>query len=73
MSFLLTETFEGYLDQVEKPARYIGLEEGAQKPSHAKTNVAWLLTYPDVYEVGLPYSAHYLAFPVPYSTPQRAL
>ena len=48
------ETLEGYLDQVEKPARYIGLEEGAQKPSHAKTNVAWLLTYPDVYEVGLP-------------------
>ena len=48
------ETLEGYLDQVEKPARYIGLEQGAQKPSHAETNVAWLLTYPDVYEVGLP-------------------
>ena len=48
------ETLEGYLDQVEKPARYIGLEQGAQKPSHKKSNVAWLLTYPDVYEVGLP-------------------
>ena len=48
------EILEGYLDQVEKPARYIGLEQGAQKPSHAETNVAWLLTYPDVYEVGLP-------------------
>ena len=42
------ETLEGYLDQVEKPARYIGLEQGAQKPSHKKSNVAWLLTYPDV-------------------------
>ena len=40
------KTLEGYLDQVEKPARYIGLEQGAQKPSHAETNVAWLLTYP---------------------------
>ena len=24
------EILEGYLDQVEKPARYIGLEQGAQ-------------------------------------------
>lgn len=48
------ETLEGYLDQVEKPARYIGLEEGAQRPLHKESNVAWLLTYPDVYEIGLP-------------------
>ena len=48
------QTLEGYLDLVEKPARYIGLEQGAQTPSHKQSNVAWLLTYPDVYEVGLP-------------------
>ena len=48
------ETLEGLLGPSRKARRYIGLEQGAQKPSHAETNVAWLLTYPDVYEVGLP-------------------
>ena len=37
-----------------KPARYIGLEEGAQSPRHAPDRVAWLLAYPDTYEIGLP-------------------
>ena len=45
---------EEILIKVEKPARYIGLERGAQKPAHDAKNVAWLLTYPDVYEVGFP-------------------
>jgi len=45
---------EEILIKVEKPARYIGLERGAQKPAHDSKNVAWLLTYPDVYEVGFP-------------------
>jgi radical SAM family uncharacterized protein len=48
------ETLEKYLDNVEKPARYIGLEHGSQKPPHLESNISWLLTYPDVYEVGLP-------------------
>jgi radical SAM family uncharacterized protein len=39
---------------VEKPARYIGLELGAQRPQHRPGSVAWLLTYPDTYEIGLP-------------------
>lgn len=45
---------EPYLASVEKPARYIGLELGAQRPEHGPHKVAWLLTYPDTYEVGLP-------------------
>ncbi|MEE2682326.1 MAG: TIGR03960 family B12-binding radical SAM protein [Actinomycetota bacterium] len=48
------QELEKHLLNVEKPARYIGLEQGAQHPAHKDTNVAWLLTYPDVYEVGLP-------------------
>ncbi|MBT96200.1 MAG: B12-binding domain-containing radical SAM protein [Acidimicrobiaceae bacterium] len=48
------ETLEKFLDNVEKPARYIGLEHGAQRPPHLESNISWLLTYPDVYEVGLP-------------------
>ena len=45
---------EPHLADVEKPARYIGLELGAQTPEHAPHKVSWLLTYPDTYEVGLP-------------------
>jgi radical SAM family uncharacterized protein len=39
---------------VSKPARYIGGEQGAQYPEHGSGKVAWLLLYPDTYEIGLP-------------------
>ncbi len=39
---------------VSKPARYIGGEGGARRPVHAPGTVAWLLVYPDTYEIGLP-------------------
>ncbi|MFN3215348.1 MAG: TIGR03960 family B12-binding radical SAM protein [Acidimicrobiales bacterium] len=45
---------EKILPRVQKPARYIGLEAGHQQPEHAPDKVAWLLGYPDTYEVGLP-------------------
>lgn len=45
---------EPLLARVRKPARYIGCEDGAVEPRHGPGKVAWLLAYPDVYEVGLP-------------------
>jgi radical SAM family uncharacterized protein len=45
---------EPLLAKVAKPARYIGLEDGAQHPHHTPQHVAWLLAYPDTYEIGLP-------------------
>ena len=45
---------EPLLGKVQKPARYIGCEDGAQQPVHAPHKVAWLLAYPDTYEIGLP-------------------
>src|SRR5436189_3707566 len=45
---------EPLLPQVQKPARYIGLEDGAQQPEHGPGVVSWLLVYPDAYEIGLP-------------------
>ncbi len=45
---------EPLLAKVQKPARYIGGEDGAQAPVHDAGKVAWLLVYPDAYEVGLP-------------------
>ncbi|MFA5884189.1 MAG: TIGR03960 family B12-binding radical SAM protein [Acidimicrobiia bacterium] len=45
---------EPLLARVEKPARYIGMERGSLRPEHHPGKVAWLLLYPDAYEVGLP-------------------
>ena len=45
---------ERLLPQVTKPARYIGGEQGAVYPEHGPGKVAWLLLYPDTYEIGLP-------------------
>jgi len=45
---------EPLLAGVTKPARYIGGELGAQRPEHGPGRVAWLLIYPDTYEIGLP-------------------
>ena len=45
---------EALLAMVQKPARYIGCEDGAVAPSYGPDTVSWLLVYPDTYEVGLP-------------------
>ena len=53
----LWSQIEPLLDQVEKPARYIGGELGAERPEdldHGSGALAWLLVYPDTYEIGLP-------------------
>ncbi|MGH9029278.1 MAG: TIGR03960 family B12-binding radical SAM protein [Acidimicrobiales bacterium] len=54
MTSSLWPRIEPLLAQVSKPARYIGGELGARKPLHGPGRVAWLLTYPDTYEIGLP-------------------
>src|SRR3954451_22341551 len=45
---------EPLLAKVQKPARYIGCEDGARQPQHHPAKAAWLLIYPDTYEIGLP-------------------
>src|ERR1700704_239886 len=45
---------EPLLAKVEKPARYIGMERGALAPVHRPGQAAFLLIYPDTYEIGLP-------------------
>jgi radical SAM family uncharacterized protein len=45
---------EPLLAKVQKPARYIGCEDGAISPDWHDDAVAWLLVYPDTYEIGLP-------------------
>jgi radical SAM family uncharacterized protein len=50
----LWPALEPLLGQVQKPARYIGCEDGAVVPAYSPGAVSWLLTYPDTYEIGLP-------------------
>ena len=49
---------EPLLARVQKPARYIGCEDGAVTPEADLIGrsdvVEWLLAYPDTYEIGLP-------------------
>ena len=53
MSSLWAE-LEQFLDEIEKPARYIGGEDGMVEPEHSPEKTSWLLIYPDTYEIGLP-------------------
>ncbi|MFM8266641.1 MAG: TIGR03960 family B12-binding radical SAM protein, partial [Ilumatobacteraceae bacterium] len=50
----LWERVEPLLARVQKPARYIGCEDGAITPRYLPGKVSWLLAYPDAYEIGLP-------------------
>ncbi len=45
---------EPLLPRVQKPARYIGGEDGAKAKFPDPALVSWCFTYPDTYEVGLP-------------------
>ena len=53
MSSLWAE-LEEFLDEIEKPARYIGGEDGMITPEYSPEKASWLLIYPDTYEIGLP-------------------
>ena len=53
MSALWTQ-LEPLLSKVQKPARYIGCEDGSLRPEPRAGQVGWLMTYPDTYEIGLP-------------------
>ena len=50
----LFDRIEPLLFHVERPARYVGGEDGSQEPVHGEGKVSWLLAYPDTYEIGLP-------------------
>lgn len=45
---------EPHLAQVQKPARYIGCEDGANGKPPDPSLVSWMFLYPDAYEIGLP-------------------
>ena len=50
----LWSRLEPLLPRVQKPARYIGCEDGAKAKAPEDALVNWCFIYPDTYEVGLP-------------------
>jgi len=50
----LWDRVEPLLWNVEKPARYIGGEDGSISQDKGPGALRWLLAYPDTYEIGLP-------------------
>ncbi|MDX1658649.1 MAG: TIGR03960 family B12-binding radical SAM protein [Nitriliruptorales bacterium] len=48
------EVLESHLDDVRKPAQYVGGEHNQVVKDWAACDVRWLLCYPDTYEVGQP-------------------
>jgi radical SAM family uncharacterized protein len=50
----LWSRIEPILPHIQKPARYIGCEDGAVEAGPLTGRVGWLLVYPDTYEIGLP-------------------
>lgn len=50
----LWSRLEPLLPRVQKPARYIGCEDGAKAKVPDSALVNWCFVYPDTYEIGLP-------------------
>lgn len=50
----LWSQLEPLLPRVQKPARYIGCEDGAKAKAFDPALVNWCFIYPDTYEIGLP-------------------
>ena len=53
-TWTLWPRLEPLLARVQKPARYIGCEDGARAAGARPHKAGWLLAYPDTYEIGLP-------------------
>ncbi len=62
--------FEELLDHgINKPARYIGNELGAQQHNWEAAKVRWALTYPEIYEVGASNLGHIILYSILNSVP----
>ena len=47
------EKLDRVLNKVDKPARYIGMEQNSIKKDLSQVNVKFAFSYPDIYEVGM--------------------
>ncbi|HEY9781593.1 MAG TPA: radical SAM protein, partial [Leptolyngbyaceae cyanobacterium] len=57
--------------ETQKPARYLGNELGAVHKSWDEANVRWVLTYPEVYEVGASNLGHIILYNILNAQPRQ--
>ncbi len=57
--------------EINKPARYLGNELGAVRKPWADAQVRWVLTYPEIYEVGASNLGHIILYNVLNAQPQQ--
>lgn len=56
---------------ITKPARYLGNELGAKHKQWQSANVKWVLTYPEVYEVGASNLGHIILYNILNAQPRQ--
>jgi radical SAM superfamily enzyme YgiQ (UPF0313 family) len=57
--------------EINKPARYLGNELGAVHKPWSETAVRWVLTYPEVYEVGASNLGHIILYSILNTLPRQ--
>ena len=68
----MTIAFDNLIDStIAKPARYLGNELGAVHKPWASAEVHWVLTYPEVYEVGASNLGHIILYNIINAQPQQ--
>ena len=68
----MTATFDNPIDaNILKPARYLGNELGAIHKPWTEAEVRWVLTYPEVYEVGASNLGHIILYNIINAQPQQ--
>ena len=56
---------------INKPARYLGNELGAIHKPWTEADVRWVLTYPEVYEVGASNLGHIILYSILNAQPRQ--
>ena len=57
--------------EISKPARYLGKELGAKHKPWDSANIRWVLTYPEVYEVGASNLGHIILYNIINAQPRQ--
>lgn len=56
---------------IHKPARYLGNELGAKHKDYERAKVRWVLTYPEIYEVGASNLGHIILYNIINAQPKQ--
>jgi radical SAM superfamily enzyme YgiQ (UPF0313 family) len=65
-------SFEQFLQQVQTPARYLGLEHNSVQKTSESASVRFALCYPDMYEIGMSHLGSQILYAIINSHPAAA-